>query len=165
MNYIMNQMSYQIVIDWSNWMIYGVWNTACFSETLKSWPRKRIFLLHRTFFYLHRCLLLFKITFFFTVQLFPAPPSLPSHSSSSHFFSLLSPRGFPPLPSRPPHSLGCQVSLELGLFFPTEARPDSPLLYMCQGPWTSLCMLPCCWLSVWEITGVWISWDCWLVFR
>jgi hypothetical protein len=31
---------------------------------------------------------------------------------------------------------------------------------MCRGPQTSSCMWPG-WLSVWEISGVWVSWDCW----
>jgi hypothetical protein len=36
--------------------------------------------------------------------------------------------------TRPPHSLGPQVSQELGSSSLIEARPDNPLLYMFQGP-------------------------------
>jgi energy-coupling factor transporter transmembrane protein EcfT len=64
-------------------------------------------------------------------------------------------------PARPPHSLGHQVSQGLGSSSPTEARAGSPLLCICQGPQTSLCMLPGWWLSVWKISGIWVSWDCW----
>ena len=47
-----------------------------------------------------------------------------------------------PLPSsRHPLSLEPQISGGLGSSSPTEARPDSPLLYMCWEPWTSPCML------------------------
>jgi hypothetical protein len=31
---------------------------------------------------------------------------------------------------------------------------------MCQGPLTSSCLLLSWWFSVWEISGVWVSWDC-----
>jgi hypothetical protein len=50
----------------------------------------------------------------------------------------------PPLsdPTRPPNSLGPQVSWGLGVSSLTESRPSSPLLYMCWGPHTSWCMLP-----------------------
>ena len=44
---------------------------------------------------------------------------------------------------------------------PTEVRPGSLLLYMCWGPWTSSSMLSGWWLSVWEISGVRVNWDCW----
>jgi hypothetical protein len=40
-------------------------------------------------------------------------------------------------PQRPPLPLWLQVSWRLITYSLTEARP---LLYMCQGPWTSLCM-------------------------
>jgi hypothetical protein len=48
------------------------------------------------------------------------------------------------------------LSLFLSL---AEARPGNPRLYMCWEPCTSYCMLPGWWLSVWEISGVWVSWD------
>ena len=51
--------------------------------------------------------------------------------------------------------------IKLGTSSPTEDRPGSILLYMYQGPWTSSCMLTVWWLSVWEISGVWVSWNCW----
>jgi hypothetical protein len=57
-------------------------------------------------------------------------------------------------------SLGPQVSGGLSTLFPTEVRPANPLQYMCQGPRVSLCMLPGWWLSLWELPGVWVSWDC-----
>jgi hypothetical protein len=50
--------------------------------------------------------------------------------------------------------------IKLGTSSPTEDRPGSILLYMYQGPWTSSCMLTVWWLSVWEISGVWVSWNC-----
>ena len=60
-----------------------------------------------------------------------------------------------------PPSLGSQVFRGLGLSSLTKTRPDSYLLYMCQGPWASSCMLPDLWLSAWEISGIQVSWDCW----
>ena len=36
----------------------------------------------------------------------------------------------------------------------TEARPGSPLLWMCQGPRTSAYRLHGWWLSFWEVPGV-----------
>ena len=75
---------------------------------------------------------------------------LPVHSPPvphpTPLFSPSSPRGCPqssnpsppvqpsnPYSTRPPHSLGSQVSWVLGASPFTEARPGSPLLYMCQG--------------------------------
>ena len=60
-------------------------------------------------------------------------------------------------PDRHPHTLEPQVSLELSASSLTEARPGNPLLYMCQGPHISWCMLPDWCLSVWEISGVQVS--------
>ena len=71
--------------------------------------------------------------FIFIVQ-FPSPPTLSSHSSSSHSPSPLSPRGCPLTHARPQHSLGPQVSQGLGTTSPTQARPGTPLLYMCLAP-------------------------------
>jgi hypothetical protein len=71
-----------------------------------------------------------------------------------------------PTPTRPPHFLGPQVSGGWGASSP-EARAGSPLLYMCpgrgegDGARISLYVLPGWWLSVWKISGVWVSWDCW----
>jgi hypothetical protein len=59
------------------------------------------------------------------------------------------------------HFLGLQVFWGLGSFSLTEARPGSPLLYMCQGSLTIYRMLPDWCLSVWEISGVWVGWDWW----
>ena len=50
--------------------------------------------------------------------------------------------------TRPPHSQEPQVSGELGASSLTEARPGSPLLYMCQGPHISSCMLSGWWHNV-----------------
>lgn len=61
----------------------------------------------------------------------PIPPS--PHAPAQ------SPRGWLH-PTRPPHSLGPQVSWGLGA--PCESWPGSPLLHMCWGPLISLCMLP-----------------------
>jgi hypothetical protein len=101
--------------------------------------------------------------YFFTVQsLFPSWSSLPQFLISFLLHPLPYPsKGmFPHIPARPPHSLGPQVSGGLGTS-PTEARPGSPLLYMCRGSRNSSCMLsghtlfllPGWWLSVWEILG------------
>jgi hypothetical protein len=68
--------------------------------------------------------------------------------SLSPFLLSLSPRGCPPTTTRPRHSLGPQVSRGLSASSPTEARPGSPLLYMCLRSRTSSCMLPGWWLSV-----------------
>jgi hypothetical protein len=82
-------------------------------------------------------------------------PSPPSHNSSTRSSSNLPWRGGSPLcpPTRHLSSLGPQVSQGLGASSPTEARPDSPLLYMCQGPWLSPCILPGWWFSLWELQG------------
>jgi hypothetical protein len=40
------------------------------------------------------------------------------------------------------------ISPGLGASSLTETRPGSPLLYMCQGPWTRECMMPGWWLRV-----------------
>ena len=79
------------------------------------------------------------------------------------FLYYLSPRGCPLLlhPARPPYSLGSQVSWGLGSSSLTEARPCSPLLYVCWGPDTSWYILPGWWVSVWDISGIQVSWDCW----
>jgi hypothetical protein len=62
--------------------------------------------------------------------------------------ALVSPPTVPhPIPT--PWGLKSQWALS-----PTEARPGSPLLYICQGPRTSSCMLPGWRLSVAEISGV-----------
>ena len=36
---------------------------------------------------------------------------------------------------------------------------------MCWGSHISWCMLPGWWLSIWEISGVQVSWDCWSSYR
>jgi hypothetical protein len=66
--------------------------------------------------------------------------------------------------SRPPYYLGPQVSQDLVTSSPTVARPGSPLMYMCLGTWTSSCMLPGWWISLWERPRVWVSWDCWTFY-
>jgi hypothetical protein len=65
-------------------------------------------------------------------------------------------------PTRPLNSLGPPVSWGLGASSLTRPRP---LLYMCWGPHISWCMLPGCWLSVWEISGVQVNWDCWSSYK
>jgi hypothetical protein len=52
-----------------------------------------------------------------------------------------------------------QVSWGLGASSLIEPRPSIPLLYMCCGPHISWCMLPGWWSSVWEISGVQVSWE------
>jgi hypothetical protein len=103
------------------------------------------------FFLLHHHLLLLLLFFFFFLLLLlllhssdfillqvhpltvshPIPPP-PSPRRSSHPTK--------PYPTRPLHSLGpLRVRC---IFFLTEARAGSPLLYVCWGPHISLCMLP-----------------------
>ena len=65
------------------------------------------------------------------------------------------------LPIRPLHSLGPQVFPGLGASSLSEARPGSALLYMCCGSHISWCMLPVWWPSVWDISRVQFSWNCW----
>ena len=95
------------------------------------------------FYFILFYFILFLITSSSFLQPSHYPPcGLPSHSSS--FFHAPSPRGctrtLTPYhhPARPLHSLGPQVSQGLGDSLLTEARPGSPLLYMCVGPQTSL---------------------------
>lgn len=76
------------------------------------------------------------------------------HSFSSHSPSPLPPRCSSP--TKPPPTLGPQVIRGLDTS-PTESRPGRPLLYMCQGPWTGLCMMPDLLFSLWELTGLWVS--------
>jgi hypothetical protein len=73
----------------------------------------------------------------------------------------------PPNPhtTRPPHSLGPPVSWGLGTSSLTKSRTGNPLLYMCWGLHINWCMLPGWWPSVWETSGVQISWDCWSSYR
>ena len=88
----------------------------------------------------------------------------PSQSSSLHppSPSPLRVSSCSPFPSpKHPSSLEHQVSMGLGVSSPSEAKQGSPLLHMCQGPRTSLCMLFGCWLSLWELPGVQVSWYCW----
>jgi hypothetical protein len=72
---------------------------------------------------------------------------LQSSHCPSPSLPLVSTRKYSP-PAIPPHSLGSQVSQGLGASSPTEAKSCNPLLYVCQGPWTSLYMLSSWCLSV-----------------
>jgi hypothetical protein len=98
--------------------------------------------------------LIYSLNFFYSPDFIP----LPVHQSVPHPTPPASPHpclqeGVPtpspphphpqPHPSRPPHSLGPQVSLSLSLSL-TKSRPGSPLLYMCWGPHISWYMLPQC---------------------
>ena len=87
-------------------------------------------------------LLLLLLTYFYNPVIIPllvCPPTVPHPIPPPP-----SPRGctrtLTPYhhPARPLHSLGPQVSQGLGDSLLTEARPGSPLLYMCVGPQTSL---------------------------
>jgi hypothetical protein len=61
-----------------------------------------------------------------------------------------------------PPTLVHQVSAGLSTSSsPTEARCGSPLLHMCQGPWTRECMLFGWWLSLREFPEVQVTWHCW----
>ena len=60
------------------------------------------------------------------------PPDWPSQSSSAHpSLQMDVPTPTHPHPTRPPHSLGPQVSQGLGASSLTEATPGSYLLYKC----------------------------------
>ena len=78
------------------------------------------------------------IFYFFIYNSYVAPLQVPLPI----VLHLITPSLVSPRPPRPPPSLGPQVSQGFGTFSPTEARPGSPMLYICWGPWTSLCMLP-----------------------
>jgi len=96
-----------------------------------------------TFFYLF----IFKLFYLITFQLL-SHFSPPLHSSSS-------PSSFP-LPLRecsPSTHQACPFS---GASSPTEARPGSPLLYVCQGSMYASGW----WLSLWDLPVVWLS-VCW----
>jgi hypothetical protein len=103
----------------------------------------------------------FLLLFFFTVQSWP-PSRLPSHSSSSHSPPRpLSPKGCPHHQS----SLGLLGTSSLSrvrvVFSHWGQTQQSFLCCMCQWPQTRSCMLPGWWLGVWEISWVWVNWDCW----
>ena len=73
---------------------------------------------------------------FLTLHIFVYPPIHPPTVPIPPILYLLlnpqSPSGFPH-PDRPSYSMGSQVSRGLGTSFPTEAKPSSPLLCVCQG--------------------------------
>jgi hypothetical protein len=108
------------------------------------------------------------IFFFFYSPDVIAPSSLPSDSSTSHTSSLCLQEDVPTLPT-PPHQIfplpGASSVLRLGASFLTESRPYSLLLYMCWGTHINWCVLPGWWLSVWEVSGVQVSWECWSSYR
>jgi hypothetical protein len=94
---------------------------------------------------------------FFTFNLFYSPVFILKSSALQQFLILflISKRLSPHYhlhSTRPPQSLGSQVSQGLGASFVPETRPGSPLLYMCQGTNIVWCMLPGWWLSVWKIS-------------
>jgi hypothetical protein len=78
------------------------------------------------------------LNYFIYLHYSHCPPPVPP-SCSSHFPLPL--KGCPP--SRPPPSLGPQVSQGLDTHILSHwGQTSIPLLYMCLGAWTSLCMLP-----------------------
>jgi hypothetical protein len=78
------------------------------------------------------------LNYFIDLHSSHCPPFDPlSHSSSSLSYSLPL-RGYS-LPTRPPPSLGPQVSPELSPSSPTKARPGRSLLHTCKRLRTSLC--------------------------
>ena len=96
------------------------------------------------------------------------PPRSPANcptplTSSTHLHKDVPPT--PSHPTRPPHSLGPQISWGLGLSSLIEPKTSSPLLYMCWEPHISWCMLNSWWSSVWEISGVQVNRDCWFSYR
>jgi hypothetical protein len=81
---------------------------------------------------------------------------------------LIFPYSFPPPtcleedvhhPTRPPHSLGPQVSSWLGT--PSSTPDQAVLCYICVEASDQLADAPGWWLSVWELSEVWVYWDCW----
>ena len=108
----------------------------------------------------------FTFVIFIFSQLPSSCPALPQ--SLIPFLLPMSPKGCLPatttLLSGLPHSLG-SGALDSSLPTPTEARPGRPLLYKCQGSHISWCMLLGWWLSVCEISRIWVSWDFWLSYR
>jgi hypothetical protein len=61
--------------------------------------------------------------------------------------------------------LGPPVFCRLGASSLKEFKTKSQLLYVCSGPHISWCVLSVWWSSVWEVSGVWINWDCWSSYR
>jgi hypothetical protein len=89
-----------------------------------------------------KLLFFFFFFFFYNSFIMASPQSAFPQFLIPFVFLPVSKRMFPLMPpARPLYSLESQVSQGLGAS-PTEARPGSPLLYMCWGPWTSLCRLP-----------------------
>ena len=87
----------------------------------------------------------------------PTLPSLtiskrmsPPHPYPSHETSLLP---------------GPQVSQGLGSSSLTEYNAGCPLLHMWCGRHIIWCVLLGWWSSVWEISGIQVSWDCWSSYR
>ena len=72
-----------------------------------------------------------KMFCFYFIQYNHCPLQIPLPQFLIPFFFPLSPRGCPP--TRPPYTLGPQISRELGTSSPTEARPSNPLLYLYWG--------------------------------
>ena len=119
-------------------------------------------------------LFLFFLSSFFKINLFlqsifhPLPPStlwllqIPHILSTQPCFHVDTPIL---RPTWHLNSLRPPVSWELGASSLNEHRPSSPLQYVSWGPHISWCMLPVWWSSVWEISGVQISWDCWSSYR
>jgi hypothetical protein len=102
---------------------------------------------------------------FIILQSSHCPPL--SHSSSSHSSSpclqedVPTTHHTPPSHKNSPLPRASNLSSVRPLFPLTDAWPGSSLLYMWQGPQTSYCMLPSWYFSVWEISGVQVSWVCW----
>ena len=103
-------------------------------------------------------ILIYYLIFFLYFRLYPTLGP-PSNCSTSHTSSPQSPRG-------------CQPPLDLPTVWTSwvrcissESRTGSLLLYICWGPHIRWCMLPGWWLSIWEILGFQISWDCWSSYR
>lgn len=123
------------------------------------WEILFYFLEHYSFFFFSFS---WPFNLFLQSRLDPHPGTL-SNCSTSHTSSPL-PMFSRGCPHPPPHhtslSLGPQVFWGLGASSPTEPRPGSPLLFMCQGPHISWFRLPGWWCSVWEIPVVQVSWDC-----
>jgi hypothetical protein len=95
------------------------------------------------FIYLFIYLLFFNILFFYSPVVIPLPVCLLTIIIPYHLPGLQEDVPSPtPHPTNLPHSLGTLFSPGLGASSFTEARPGSPLLYMCRGPHISWYMVP-----------------------
>jgi hypothetical protein len=87
----------------------------------------------------------------------PIPPPQDSHL---HENITTSPPSYQISPLPGASSLGGLDAYSL-----TESRPGNPLLYMWWRPHISWSMQPGWWPCIWEMSGIWVKWDCWSFYR